>query len=42
MRQNLDPEGIAKDEEIWQALEHSRLKDHVESMEGGLNAAVGE
>lgn len=42
MRQNLDPEGTATDAAIWKALEQSRLKDHVESMEGGLDALVSE
>ena len=42
LRQNLDPEGIAKDEELWESLEQSRLKEHVESMEGGLSAVVSE
>lgn len=42
MRQNLDPEGLATDEQLWTALDQARLKEHVESMEGGLEAAVGE
>lgn len=42
MRQNLDPEGLSTDEAIWKALEHSRLSDHVRSMEGGLDAKVAE
>lgn len=42
MRQNLDPEGVASDAELWKALEQSRLKNHVESMDGGLEALVSE
>lgn len=42
MRQNLDPEGLATDAELWKALDQARLKDHVESMEGHLEAKVSE
>lgn len=42
MRQNLDPEGIASEAECWTALEQARLKEHVESMDGELEAAVSE
>lgn len=42
MRQNLDPEGIATDEKLWQALEQARLKDHVEHMDGQLDAQISE
>lgn len=42
MRQNLDPEGLASDTDLWHALEMARLKDHVERMDGGLEALVGE
>ncbi|KAF9100932.1 hypothetical protein BGX27_000181 [Mortierella sp. AM989] len=42
IRFNLDPLGTKTDQELWQALEDSYLKDYVSQMEGGLNAAVLE
>lgn len=42
LRQNLDPEELATDAELWKALDQARLKDHVESMEGHLEAKVSE
>jgi ABC-type transport system involved in cytochrome bd biosynthesis fused ATPase/permease subunit len=42
MRQNLDPEGTASDADLWIALEQARLKDYVETMDGGLEAEVSE
>ena len=42
MRQNLDPEGLSPDPELWKALEQSRLREHVESMDGQLDALVSE
>ena len=42
MRQNLDPEGLSPDSELWKALEQSRLREHVESMDGQLDALVSE
>lgn len=42
IRDNLDPSHAKKDEELWDALEHARLKPHVEKMPGGLDAAVQE
>lgn len=41
LRENLDPPARATDHELWQALEHSGLKAHAESM-GGLEARVDE
>lgn len=42
IRQNIDPFSRFSDEDVWRVLEHSHLKIHVESMEGGLEAAVSE
>ncbi|KAF9997989.1 hypothetical protein BGZ79_008317, partial [Entomortierella chlamydospora] len=42
VRFNLDPLGTKTDQELWQALSDSYLKDHVSQMEGGLNAMVLE
>ncbi|GAA6062217.1 hypothetical protein JCM10212_006452 [Sporobolomyces blumeae] len=42
LRANLDPSGKASDAELWAALEQCRLKDHVESMDGKLDAKIDE
>ncbi|KAG7051310.1 ABC transporter transmembrane region [Colletotrichum scovillei] len=42
IRDNLDPANVHDDTELWSVLEHARLKDHVTSMEGGLDAKVNE
>ncbi|KAF6818092.1 ABC metal ion transporter [Colletotrichum musicola] len=42
IRDNLDPGNVHDDTELWSVLEHARLKDHVSSMEGGLEAKVNE
>jgi ATP-binding cassette subfamily C (CFTR/MRP) protein 1 len=42
IRDNLDPTHTKSDEELWEALEHARLKKHVTGMPGGLDAAVQE
>jgi ATP-binding cassette subfamily C (CFTR/MRP) protein 1 len=42
VRDNLDPAGVVDDTELWSALEHARLKDHVASMSGGLEAKIHE
>lgn len=42
LRENLDPEGLRTDEELWRVLEHSRLKSHIQSLEGGLDAKIEE
>ncbi|CAH0022950.1 unnamed protein product [Clonostachys rhizophaga] len=42
VRDNLDPSHIHDDTELWSVLEHARLKDHVVSMDGGLEAKINE
>ncbi|KAA1102965.1 hypothetical protein PGT21_001583 [Puccinia graminis f. sp. tritici] len=42
LRANLDPEGSKTDEELWKVLEHSKLKAHIQSLEGGLDARIEE
>ncbi|SPQ22876.1 ebef6632-866d-439f-84cd-3a4a4182fd09 [Thermothielavioides terrestris] len=42
IRDNLDPGHVHDDTELWSVLEHARLKDHVASMEGGLEAKIHE
>ncbi|KAK3990185.1 hypothetical protein QBC44DRAFT_395116 [Cladorrhinum sp. PSN332] len=42
IRDNLDPGHVHDDTELWSVLEHARLKDHVSSMEGGLEAKIHE
>lgn len=42
IRFNLDPHGVIPDQELWQALEDSHLKDYVAKLEGGLGASVQE
>ncbi|ANB12248.1 ATP-binding cassette glutathione S-conjugate transporter YCF1 [Sugiyamaella lignohabitans] len=42
LRQNLDPVGLYSDDELWRVLQLSHLKDHVLSMEGGLDASIAE
>lgn len=42
LRENLDPSGIVPDEKLWQVLESARLKTHVQTMQGGLDARVDE
>jgi hypothetical protein len=42
IRDNLDPRHVHDDTELWSVLDHARLKEHVSSMEGGLDAAVHE
>ncbi|GAA5854514.1 hypothetical protein JCM9279_000825 [Rhodotorula babjevae] len=42
LRQNLDPSGQATDAQMWAALEQCRLKEHVERMEGKLDAQIDE
>ncbi len=39
---NLDPFDKYSDEQIWQALELSHLKDFVSSLPAGLNYECGE
>jgi ATP-binding cassette subfamily C (CFTR/MRP) protein 1 len=42
VRDNLDPNHVHDDMEIWEALEHARLRAYVEGMEGGLEAKLHE
>ncbi|KAM7197693.1 P-loop containing nucleoside triphosphate hydrolase protein [Rhypophila sp. PSN 637] len=42
VRDNLDPGHVHDDTELWSVLEHARLKDHVVSMDGGLEARINE
>ncbi|KAI5478725.1 putative ABC metal ion transporter [Pseudohyphozyma bogoriensis] len=42
LRENLDPTGKATDAELWLALEQCHLKNHVEGMEGKLDAHIDE
>ncbi|KAJ2994746.1 hypothetical protein NUW58_g1475 [Xylaria curta] len=42
IRDNLDPGHVHDDTELWSVLDHARLKEHVASMEGGLEAKIHE
>ncbi|KAM4068082.1 ABC transporter transmembrane domain-containing protein [Hirsutella rhossiliensis] len=42
VRDNLDPGHVHDDTELWSVLDHARLKSHVASMEGGLEAKINE
>ncbi|KAL6871922.1 P-loop containing nucleoside triphosphate hydrolase protein [Trichoderma novae-zelandiae] len=42
VRDNLDPGHVHDDSELWSVLDHARLKDHVSSLEGGLEAKIHE
>ncbi|KKA26039.1 hypothetical protein TD95_000340 [Thielaviopsis punctulata] len=42
VRDNLDPGHVHDDSELWSVLEHARLKDHVLSMAGELDARISE
>lgn len=42
VRDNLDPGHVHDDTELWSVLEHARLKDHVTTMDGGLEAKINE
>ncbi|CAI6333419.1 unnamed protein product [Periconia digitata] len=42
LRDNLDPGHVHDDTELWSVLEHARLKDHVDSMPGKLEATINE
>ncbi|KAG4028259.1 hypothetical protein MFRU_023g00940 [Monilinia fructicola] len=42
IRDNLDPGHVHDDTELWSVLEHARLKDHVSTMNGGLEAKIQE
>jgi len=42
LRDNLDPAHTRDDTELWSVLDHARLKDHVASMPGRLDARIHE
>ncbi|KAH8673993.1 metal resistance protein YCF1 [Xylariales sp. PMI_506] len=42
VRDNLDPGHVHDDTELWSVLDHARLKEHVSSMDGGLEAKINE
>ncbi|KAF2171079.1 hypothetical protein M409DRAFT_64044 [Zasmidium cellare ATCC 36951] len=42
VRDNLDPGHIHDDTELWSVLDHARLRDHVASMTGQLDAHIQE
>ncbi|KAG1554327.1 hypothetical protein G6F51_000001 [Rhizopus arrhizus] len=42
VRDNLDPFGAHDDAQLWQALQHSHLHQHISSLDGKLNAVVLE
>ncbi|EEP79365.1 hypothetical protein UREG_04211 [Uncinocarpus reesii 1704] len=42
VRDNLDPRHVHDDTELWSVLEHARLRDHVASLPGQLDAQVHE
>lgn len=42
LRENIDPTGEASDTDLWKALEQCRLKEHVMSMDGTLDAHIDE
>ncbi|KAL9596111.1 MAG: hypothetical protein Q9219_006010 [cf. Caloplaca sp. 3 TL-2023] len=42
VRDNLDPGHVHDDSDLWSVLDHARLKEHVWSMEGRLEAQIHE
>ncbi|UZJ53839.1 hypothetical protein CBS101457_003159 [Exobasidium rhododendri] len=42
LRDNMDPTGTYSDEELWHSLDQARLKDHIKSLDGGLDALLTE
>ncbi|KAK2800663.1 hypothetical protein FQN50_008047 [Emmonsiellopsis sp. PD_5] len=42
VRDNLDPRHVHDDTELWSVLGHARLKDHVSSLPGQLDAQIHE
>lgn len=42
VRDNLDPSHVHDDTELWSVLDHARLRDHVASMSGQLDAPIHE
>lgn len=42
VRDNLDPFGTVLDGDLWRALDHANLKEHITKMEGQLDAKVSQ
>ena len=42
VRDNLDPGHVHDDTELWSVLDHARLRDHIVSMTGQLDAKINE
>lgn len=42
LRENLDPTGRSDDAALWKALEQARMKEHVQSLDGALDAQLTE
>lgn len=42
LRDNLDPRHVHDDTELWSVLGHARLKEHVATMDGQLDAVMHE
>ncbi|CBQ72946.1 probable YCF1-Vacuolar ABC transporter responsible for vacuolar sequestration of glutathione-S-conjugates [Sporisorium reilianum SRZ2] len=42
LRENLDPTGRSDDAALWKALEQARMKEHVQSLDGTLDAQLTE
>ncbi|OAX83617.1 hypothetical protein ACJ72_02017 [Emergomyces africanus] len=42
VRDNLDPRHVHDDTELWSVLGHARLKDHISSLPGQLDAQIHE
>lgn len=42
VRDNLDPGHVHDDTELWSVLDHARLREHVSSMPGQLDAHINE
>jgi ABC-type multidrug transport system fused ATPase/permease subunit len=42
LRDNLDPRHVHDDTALWSVLDHAKLKEHVSSMEGQLDAQIQE
>jgi ATP-binding cassette subfamily C (CFTR/MRP) protein 1 len=42
VRDNLDPGHVHDDTELWSVLDHARLRDHIASMTGQLEARINE
>lgn len=42
VRDNLDPGHVHDDTELWSVLDHARLRDHVATMPGQLDAQINE